>query len=57
MYSDSAYFGNVIMYGKDLGARVIELGSGWAFGKNRVYETVNIFKDAVRADLFDNAFW
>ena len=35
----------------DLGVRVIKMRNGWAFGKNQVYESVNILGRAMRANF------
>ena len=39
-----------------LGAQVNELRNGWAFGKNRVYECVNLLGGAIWADFVPKCF-
>ena len=39
------------MYGLDLGVRVIRLRNGGAFGRNRVFESVNVIGGAMRTDF------
>ena len=31
MYYDNVHFGNIVLYGMDLNARVIKLGQDWDF--------------------------
>ena len=40
----------------DLEVRVTKARNGWAFSKNRVYESVNVLGRAVRADFVPQCF-
>ena len=40
-----------MIYGLDLDVRVSKLKYGWASGKNRVYESVNVLGGAILADF------
>ena len=52
MYKEELYFRNVIMFGMDLGARVLNLRQFQACGKNRVHNIVNVLRYAIRVDFF-----
>ena len=47
----TVYFVNVIIYGLDLGVGVKKLRYGWAFGKKRVHDSVNILRGAIWTDF------
>ena len=51
------YFDNVIIYGLDLGVRVIKLSYGCASVKNRVYESVNVIEGEIRTVLVHIVLW
>ena len=40
-----------MIYETDLGVRVTKVRNGWAFNKNRVFESVDILGPAIRADF------
>ena len=46
----TVYFGNVIIYGSNLGVQIIKVTYVWAFGKNQVYESVNVPGGEIRTD-------
>ena len=51
IYSDRVCFNKVILYGVDWGARVIVSEPGYVFGKNRVYDCINVIRAAIRANF------